>query len=115
MDAANFTLTHDISCAPSPDVRSSNGFHLEKISCSDPSKSPFLASDLVGKRVCFDQFCPAVDEEPAYTYRFVGLVLGFSLGVSVFKHSDSLYLWPEGFSYQEFFDISSLSVVSVLS
>ncbi|GFZ58667.1 hypothetical protein PSE10A_11780 [Pseudomonas amygdali pv. eriobotryae] len=92
-----------------------DALHLEKISCSDASELSFKASDLVGKRVCFDQMCPAVDHDPAYTHRFVALVLGFSLGVSTFGLSDSLYVWQEGCNYQEFVDITSLTVVSVLA
>lgn len=53
---------------------------------------------------------PDSGDEPACTYRFDALVLGFSLGVSTFKLNDSLYLWQEGYDHQEFVDISLLTV-----
>ncbi|KPW25568.1 Unknown protein sequence [Pseudomonas cannabina pv. alisalensis] len=115
MASIDFTKRPVLTPAACSGILAYDALHLEKISCSDMSKLPFKASDLVGKRVCFDQQCPSIDDESAYAHRFVALVLGFSLGVSTFGLSDSLYVWQEGCNYQEFVDITSLSVVSVLT
>ncbi|MHB9357028.1 hypothetical protein [Pseudomonas amygdali] len=115
MAVVDFTKRPILTPAASRGLMAYDALHLEKISCSDVFESSFKASDLVGKRVCFDQHCSPVDDDPAYTHRFVALVLGFSLGVSTFGLSDSLYVWQEGCNYQEFVSITDLSVVSLLT